>query len=146
MERLKIVVFEGIRSFPSPDNIPAKRPEVASLQANAAGYEEAKQSVSWHPSDGPLDLTVKLEADNRDVERSILTINVIGVTVNDYPEIPSVTVEQDEEIVAKERVDRNDQIRFSLEDGHEYTVSADGVQEERTVVVEGDTEISLRNE
>lgn len=141
-----IVVFEDITAFPSSDRIPPERAEVASLQANAAGYEEAQQSLSWHPSDGPLDLTVELEADERDIERSVLTVNVVGVSAADYPEIPSVTVERNGETVAKERVDSNNQVQFSLEDGQEYTVSADGVQGERTVVVEGDTEITLSDE
>lgn len=138
-----IVVFEDLGPFPSFDDDGPERLEVGSLEANAAGYEEVQQPLSWHPSDGSLDLTVKLEADEHDVERSVLTVNVVGVSAADYPEIPSVTVERDGETVAKERVDSDDQVRFSLEDGHEYTVYADGVAGEQTVAVEGDTEITL---
>lgn len=136
-----LVSFENlgeVHSFEDSSDL-----EVAGVRAHAAGYTSTdRRDLSWRPSDGPLDITLEMEAENRDIERSILTVVVDD---SDYPEIPSVTVEQNGDVVVTERINSRGRAQFSLEDGAEYTVSADGVSETRTVTVDGNTEITLGN-
>lgn len=136
-----VVTFEKlgeVHSFEGSSDL-----EIAGVRAHAAGYTSSeRRDLSWRPSDGPLDITLEMEAENRDIERSILTVMV---DYSDYPEIPSVTVEQNGDVVVTERVNSQGHAQFSLEDGAEYTVSADGVSETRTVTVDGSSEITLSN-
>lgn len=133
------VLFENLGEVHSFED--SSELEVAGLRAHAAGYTSTtRRDLSWRPSDGPLNITLEMGAENRDIERSILTVMVDD---SDYPEIPSVTVEQNGDVVVTERVNSQGRAQFSLEDGAEYTVSADGVSDTRTITVEGDTEITL---
>lgn len=116
------------------------------VRARAAGYAEREQEFTWEDGDS-REITLELESEE-EVETSILTVTVVDEdTGNPVQTLPNVYVDHDGERVETARANDQGRAQIPVEDGREYTVSAmDEIprsSEERTVTVDGDTEITL---